>query len=62
MGFFSNILEKLGMKEAAAAPVITPPAAAPLPPLRPRTHRSRPRQPRPHPWSVPSPWWTWSPC
>ncbi|MDI3512384.1 MAG: hypothetical protein PWQ61_3151 [Betaproteobacteria bacterium] len=27
MGFFSNILEKLGMKEAAAAPVITPPAA-----------------------------------
>ena len=24
MGFFSNILEKLGMKEAAAAPVITP--------------------------------------
>ena len=32
MGFFSNILEKLGMKEAAAAPVITPPAAvAPAP-------------------------------
>jgi len=28
MGFFSNILEKLGMKDAAAAPVITPPAAA----------------------------------
>lgn len=28
MGFFSNILEKLGMKEAAAAPVIAPPAAA----------------------------------
>jgi hypothetical protein len=28
MGFFSNILEKLGMKEAAAAPVIVPPAAA----------------------------------
>ncbi len=27
MGFFSNILEKLGMKEAAAAPVITPPQA-----------------------------------
>lgn len=27
MGFFSNILEKLGMKEAAAAPVIVPPAA-----------------------------------
>ncbi|MEY4507436.1 MAG: hypothetical protein RL297_2014 [Pseudomonadota bacterium] len=26
MGFFSNILEKLGMKDAAAAPVITPPA------------------------------------
>jgi hypothetical protein len=31
MGFFSNILEKLGMKEAAAAPVITPPAPAPAP-------------------------------
>lgn len=34
MGFFSNILEKLGMKSAAAAPVITPPAqaqAAPAP-------------------------------
>lgn len=32
MGFFSNILEKLGMKEAAAAPVIVPPAAtAPAP-------------------------------
>jgi 3-oxoacyl-ACP reductase-like protein len=32
MGFFSNILEKLGMKDAAAAPVITPPAApAPAP-------------------------------
>jgi hypothetical protein len=37
MGFFSNILEKLGMKEAAAAPVIIPPpavapaAAAPAP-------------------------------
>ena len=30
MGFFSSILEKLGMKEAAAAPVITPPAAAPV--------------------------------
>jgi 3-oxoacyl-ACP reductase-like protein len=29
MGFFSNILEKLGMKEAAAAPVIEPPPAAP---------------------------------
>ncbi len=28
MGFFSNILEKLGMKDAAAAPVITPPPAA----------------------------------
>lgn len=28
MGFFSNILEKLGMKEAAASPVIIPPAAA----------------------------------
>jgi hypothetical protein len=27
MGFFSNILEKLGMKQAAAAPVITPPPA-----------------------------------
>jgi 3-oxoacyl-ACP reductase-like protein len=37
MGFFSNILEKLGMKEAAAAPIITPdpvpaaPAASPAP-------------------------------
>ena len=32
MGFFSNILEKLGMKEAAAAPVMVPPAAtAPAP-------------------------------
>ena len=32
MGFFSNILEKLGMKEAAAAPVIIPPpAVAPAP-------------------------------
>ena len=39
MGFFSNILEKLGMSKAAAAPVITPPviptgsapAAAPAP-------------------------------
>src|SRR5690606_29144593 len=28
MGCFSNLLENLGMKEAAAAPVITPPAAA----------------------------------
>lgn len=28
MGFFSTILEKLGMAEAAAAPVITPPPAA----------------------------------
>lgn len=28
MGFFSNILEKLGMSNAAAAPVITPPPAA----------------------------------
>ena len=27
MGFFTTILEKLGMAEAAAAPVITPPAA-----------------------------------
>ena len=27
MGFFSNILEKLGMSKAAAAPVITPPSA-----------------------------------
>lgn len=36
MGFFSNILEKLGMKEAAAAPVITPPAAvAPAAPAEP---------------------------
>jgi 3-oxoacyl-ACP reductase-like protein len=31
MGFFSNILEKLGMKEAAAAPVITPPTVAAAP-------------------------------
>jgi hypothetical protein len=31
MGFFSNILDKLGMKEAAAAPVITPPATAVAP-------------------------------
>jgi hypothetical protein len=35
MGIFSNILEKLGMSSAAAAPVITPPsaptAAAPAP-------------------------------
>ena len=31
MGFFSNILEKLGMKDAAAAPVITPPPAAVAP-------------------------------
>jgi hypothetical protein len=31
MGFFSNILEKLGMSKAAAAPVITPPPAAPAP-------------------------------
>lgn len=30
MGFFSNILEKLGMKEAAAAPVMAAPAAAPV--------------------------------
>ena len=30
MGFFSNILEKLGMKEAAAAPV-TPASVAPPP-------------------------------
>lgn len=28
MGFFSNILEKLGMKEAAAAPVMVPPTPA----------------------------------
>jgi hypothetical protein len=31
MGFFSNILEKLGMKEAAAAPVMAPPPAAAAP-------------------------------
>lgn len=31
MGFFSNILEKLGMKDAAAAPVITPPPVAAAP-------------------------------
>ena len=31
MGFFSNILEKLGMSKAAAAPVITPPAVPTAP-------------------------------
>lgn len=31
MGFFSNILEKLGMSSAAAAPVITPPAVPSAP-------------------------------
>jgi len=31
MGFFSTILEKLGMKEAAAAPVMAPPPAAAAP-------------------------------
>lgn len=31
MGFFSNILETLGMKEAAAAPVVTAPAPAAVP-------------------------------
>jgi len=31
MGLFSNILEKLGMKEAAAAPVITPDPAPAAP-------------------------------
>jgi len=31
MGFFSNILEKLGMKEAAAAPLIVPPTPATAP-------------------------------
>jgi hypothetical protein len=31
MGFFSNILQKLGMGEAAAAPVTPPAAAAPSP-------------------------------
>ncbi len=33
MGFFSNILEKLGMSKAAAAPVITPPNSPPAAPL-----------------------------
>ena len=37
MGFFSNILDKLGMKEAAAAPVITPPAPAAAPAAQPFT-------------------------
>jgi len=31
MGFFSNILEKLGMSKAAAAPVITPPSVPTAP-------------------------------
>jgi 3-oxoacyl-ACP reductase-like protein len=31
MGLFSSILEKLGMKEAAAAPVITPPPSPAAP-------------------------------
>ena len=35
MGFFSNILEKLGMKDAAAASVITPPPAVAQTPAAP---------------------------
>ncbi|MGQ3227112.1 MAG: DUF3597 family protein, partial [Hydrogenophaga sp.] len=31
MGFFSNILEKLGMSKAAEAPVITPPTVPTAP-------------------------------
>lgn len=46
MGFFSNILEKLGMKEAAAAPVITPPpAAAPAAPTPVAAAHAAPAQP-----------------
>ncbi|MDO9149686.1 MAG: DUF3597 family protein [Hydrogenophaga sp.] len=47
MGFFSNILEKLGMKEAAAAPVITPPtvAAAPAPAATPAPVAVAPAEP-----------------
>lgn len=47
MGFFSNILEKLGMKEAAAAPVITPPAvaAAPAPVSAPAPVEAVPAEP-----------------
>lgn len=46
MGFFSNILEKLGMKEAAAAPVITPPpAAAPTPAAAPAPVAAAPAEP-----------------
>jgi hypothetical protein len=35
MGFFSNILEKLGIKKAKAAPPPPPPAQAQVPPLTP---------------------------
>jgi 3-oxoacyl-ACP reductase-like protein len=46
MGFFSNILEKLGMKDAAAAPVITPPpATAPAPAAAPAPVAAAPAEP-----------------
>lgn len=45
MGFFSNILEKLGMKEAAAAPVITPPPAAASPAPEPAQVAAAPAEP-----------------
>lgn len=45
MGFFSNILEKLGMKEAAAAPVITPPPAAASPAPEPARVAAAPAEP-----------------
>ncbi len=45
MGFFSNILEKLGMKEAAAAPVITPPPAAAAPAAAPAPVAAAPAAP-----------------
>ena len=35
MGFFSNILEKLGIKKAKAAPPPPPPAQGKIPPLTP---------------------------
>ena len=54
MGFFSNILEKLGMKEAAAAPVITPPpaAAAPTPAAAPAPVAAAPAEPVVNPIAV----------
>jgi len=45
MGFFSNILEKLGMKEAAAAPVITPPTVAAAPAATPAPAAAAPAEP-----------------